>query len=64
MKREDKEMGSYDDAIALRTLAAGPGTAGSGGRTSEGDDDTKGILTNTTVEITRHERKGGIGLGV
>lgn len=49
----DKDTGSYDDSIALRTLAVGPG-----GRRSEGDDDTKGILTSTTVEITRHNRMG------
>lgn len=55
---DDKETGSYDDAIALRTLAVGPGTIGTSGRNSEGDDDTKGILRNTTVEITRHVRRG------
>ena len=53
---DDKETGSYDDAIALRTLATGPGIIGGSRRMSEGDDDTKGILTNTTVEIMRHDR--------
>jgi len=49
----DKDDGSYEDSIALRSLALSPGT-----RRSEGDDDTKGILTSTTVEITRHNRGG------
>ncbi|KAH6721454.1 hypothetical protein DL95DRAFT_463428 [Leptodontidium sp. 2 PMI_412] len=54
-KRMDnnQETGSYDDAIALRTLVVG-----ADGRTSEGDDDTKGILTSTTVEISRYDRRG------
>ena len=59
MKSVDaKEMGGYDDSIALRSLAVGTVTMGTSGRTSEGDDDTKGILTSTTVEITRHNRRG------
>lgn len=49
---DDKETGSFDDSIALRSLAS-PGTRG-----SDGDDDTKGILTSTTVEITRQNRQG------
>ncbi|KAH7370002.1 hypothetical protein BKA65DRAFT_10025 [Rhexocercosporidium sp. MPI-PUGE-AT-0058] len=54
VKRTDnQETGSYDDAIALRTMVVG-----ASGRTSEGDDDTKGILASTTVEITRYDRRG------
>lgn len=52
---DSKEMDSYDDSIAMRSLATGPGVSG---RRSEGDEDTKGILTSTTVEITRHDRRG------
>ncbi|KAH9221858.1 hypothetical protein DL95DRAFT_455211 [Leptodontidium sp. 2 PMI_412] len=55
---DSKEMGSYEDSIALQSLATGPGAMGVSGRGSEGDDDTKGILTSTTVEITRHQRRG------
>lgn len=58
MKSVDtKETGSYADSIALQSLATGLGAMGVGGRRSEGDDDTKGILTSTTVEITRHHRR-------
>jgi hypothetical protein len=49
----DKDNESYEDSIAMRSLALSPGA-----RRSEGDDDTKGILTSTTVEITRHTRMG------
>ncbi|KAL2062079.1 hypothetical protein VTL71DRAFT_6345 [Oculimacula yallundae] len=53
-RMDDEETSSYDDVV-LQSLAEGPGT---GRRISDGDDDTKGILRSTIVQITRHDRTG------
>ncbi|KAK0113325.1 hypothetical protein ONS95_013581 [Cadophora gregata] len=62
----DKETGSYDDSIALRSLEHGNGMSvvsgggGDGDTFHHGNEDggPKGILTSTTVEITRQYRGG------
>ncbi|KAH7379969.1 hypothetical protein BKA64DRAFT_686770 [Cadophora sp. MPI-SDFR-AT-0126] len=62
----DKETGSYDDSIALRSLGGnGTSNVSGGGRGDDNtfhhghaDEDPKGILTSTTVEITRQYRGG------